>query len=352
MPLTDHTQRLLFDAAAAFARVQPWQVLAESDIFAIDVSETGQRGYCVVLGNDGDFQGLSVMRGDRGLVLYEDMLFEEEDESSMLDISQQDCVMLSFYEKEEYPDNMMTLVKHIGADIAGDGFYPVFEDYSPGLYPWDVSTEADGQLLLRAIDCALSLHKQVLDRGEEVLFPPAGSPEEVVPLMKPGTHGWEIARWLDVSSTEMPPMTAEADPEAMQTALNGLAFRRNSAWAVSLMLLPEPAQEAPDQRPYFPYLLLAVELGHGTIVGSRMFSPADFANQLQPELAELIQEAGYIPERVITINEEETDLFGGLLDAAGIQTIMDPEAAHVIEGIAQALFSMGNEPMGDDEYYA
>lgn len=345
MTLTDHTKRQLFEAAASFARLQPWQSLTESDIFALDCPEIDDKGYCVVLGNDGDFSGISVMRGNRGLVLYEDMLFDEEDESAA-DSTQQDCLMLSFYDKDDYPDELMDELNRLGVAAAGDEYYPVFEDYSPGLFPWDVNTEEQAAILLRAIACTLDLHKQTLDRGEMVLMPPATAEESVVPLMHKGNHGWEIARWLDVSAIEMPPMTAESDPKAFMEALSGLTFRRNSAWAVSMVMLPEPAQESPEERPYFPYLIIAIELEHGAIIGHRMVSPADFADALQPEMAEMIREAGYLPERVITINDEETDLFGSILDPAGIQIIMDPEAAHMIEGIAQALFgSMG----GNDE---
>jgi hypothetical protein len=64
---TNEQWTALYEAAAAFKELAPWQWMYDSDLFGVQDPETGEVGYCCVLGALGELLGLNVHRGRPGI---------------------------------------------------------------------------------------------------------------------------------------------------------------------------------------------------------------------------------------------------------------------------------------------
>ena len=60
----------LFAAAGEFYKLRPWEWMEDSELFGVLNPETGEIGYCCVMGNLGELLALGVYLGTDGLETY------------------------------------------------------------------------------------------------------------------------------------------------------------------------------------------------------------------------------------------------------------------------------------------
>src|SRR6266849_6811778 len=101
MQPSDEEWRALYEAAVAFRDVAPWQWMEDSDQFAVQDPESGQIGYCCVMGNLGEHFALAAYRGSEGLegLWRMRMAAPGELRDAALILSWQDCLMASFEDR-------------------------------------------------------------------------------------------------------------------------------------------------------------------------------------------------------------------------------------------------------------
>ena len=58
--------RELYAAAVAFRDLRPWEWMCGTDLFGVLSPETGQVGYCCIMGEMGEYLALVVYMGTRG----------------------------------------------------------------------------------------------------------------------------------------------------------------------------------------------------------------------------------------------------------------------------------------------
>jgi hypothetical protein len=111
---TNEQWAALYAAAAAFKQAAPWKGMYDSDLFGVQDPETGEVGYCCVLGRLGKVLGLNVYLGVRGLGGYLGMQeagYPEED----LDIAyKQDTLVVHFDDRSFMEPEDLKRVKALG----------------------------------------------------------------------------------------------------------------------------------------------------------------------------------------------------------------------------------------------
>ena len=64
---TEQEWRDLYRAADTFKELAPWDWMLDSDLVGVRNPETGEIGYCCIMGNLGEHFALGLYRGDEGL---------------------------------------------------------------------------------------------------------------------------------------------------------------------------------------------------------------------------------------------------------------------------------------------
>ena len=69
-PPSSQEWQALFEAAGEFYKLRPWEWMEDSELFGVLNPETGEIGYCCVMGNLGELLALGVYLGSDGLETY------------------------------------------------------------------------------------------------------------------------------------------------------------------------------------------------------------------------------------------------------------------------------------------
>jgi hypothetical protein len=86
----------LYEVAVAFKKLEPWEWMSERDIFGVQNPQTGEIGYCCIMGELGEMLAIAVYNGTEGLQGYlkiqKGIIKPGNPEALYI----QDCLMLSF----------------------------------------------------------------------------------------------------------------------------------------------------------------------------------------------------------------------------------------------------------------
>src|SRR5688572_16689700 len=86
----------LYQAAADFKNVAAWDWMYDSDLFGVQNPESGEIGYCCVMGSLGEHYALGVYLGTEGLEGYLQIASGAFDPPDISALHVQKCLMASF----------------------------------------------------------------------------------------------------------------------------------------------------------------------------------------------------------------------------------------------------------------
>ncbi|MBW3625638.1 MAG: hypothetical protein KY468_19770 [Armatimonadetes bacterium] len=141
----------LFEAARSFKFVEPWDWMFDSDLFGVRNPETGEIGYCCVMGNLGEHYALAVYRGSEGLDGYLCMQQGYVPEDPLDALAMQYALMASFEDREAMSKEDRQVMKELGLKFRGRNAWPQFRSYRPGYQPWYLTGE-EARFLALALD--------------------------------------------------------------------------------------------------------------------------------------------------------------------------------------------------------
>src|SRR5437773_9231029 len=134
--------RELYEAAIAFHDAAPWQWMWDSDQFGVQDPESGEIGYCCVMGRLGEHYALAVYNGSEGLAglwrMREAGPRAYRDPAEVL--SWQNCLMASFEDRSMLNKRDLDTIKALGLKFRGRNAWPQFRSYRPGYAPWYLTT--------------------------------------------------------------------------------------------------------------------------------------------------------------------------------------------------------------------
>jgi len=261
--------RELYQAAAGFQLLAPWQWMDDTHIFGVN-NEHGVR-LVTVLGGMGEVFGLASYRGSAGanflLRLRRGEFAPESRDAGFY----QDALLVDFVPRKGLRKEDRAIIQQIDFQppVRKPKFFPEFQSHKPGYVPWSID-EAEARLLLddlqKAVPFAELLRNNpaIYDSRQENEFPffPASVSE---PLTLDQFEWHTIA---PVPPSADPPI----DTHAFDLApLLALPQPPQSVWELTAFYAPMPVGEPP--RPYFPKTALGVDAATGMILAFQLAGP-------------------------------------------------------------------------------
>jgi Domain of unknown function (DUF6930) len=297
-PVTPETWRALFAAAAAFAAIEPWEYMYDSDAVGLIDPATGETRIATVLGNAGEVFAAVIYRRPAGLRWILQTLGDAPEVGDLNAFDGMDCLKLEFVPKRELEKPDRAVIKAAAIKPEGKGaVWPQFRSSEPGWHPWHIN-QAEAEQLLADLPrftafCKLfEEHPDLFDgRAEtEIPFLPVVLPDR---LLVPSDLDWRPLLLPPITGLE--PFQAPAEELEQLRALKhqpGLACEFDSSFLPGGSILE-------NGRPCFGRFSLLVEKQRGLVIGmavqSGALNPGEAAGR---SLVAALLKAGQLPEKV------------------------------------------------------
>ncbi|HXV82992.1 MAG TPA: hypothetical protein VEG60_24265, partial [Candidatus Binatia bacterium] len=161
----------LYDAADAFRDIACWEWMSDSELFGVKNPESGEIGYCCVLGALGEVYGLVVYLGSAGLEQHRKMQSGKLHADSPDFAYSQSCLTAWFGDRRDLDKTDLKVVKELGLKFRGSDTWPQFRSMQPGYIPWYLS-ESEAKFLTLCLEQARQVALD-FESDPELLNPPA-----------------------------------------------------------------------------------------------------------------------------------------------------------------------------------
>lgn len=293
----------LFEAAIAFKQLKCWEWMYDRNVFGVQNPETGEIGYCCVMGQLGEVLALNVYPGPKGFASYR--LLQELGQSGVSGdalgphalLNTQCCVMASFEDRAELHEQDLRIIKRLGLKFRGKKEWPMFQSYQPGYLPWFV-TRSEGRFLTVALQQAIHVAENMRVNPHWLDSSDDEARKIMVRMCENGT--WKEV-WEDPPAYEAPPLIPIIN-ELQLAQLKKANFPRQGIWAADCMVLPMPIQDG--TRPYYPYGFPVLS-SEGQLVGMELFHSEELQAKLPQAFLNLLTNRQRLPQS-LRVGSERT----------------------------------------------
>ena len=293
------TLKELYDKVVKFKELQCWQWLTNMDIFGVKDPESGEIGYCSVLGNGGIEFGISVFLGIKGLKILLQMTslgLEEEDLRNLY--FELRGLRLSFFDRKDLTKKDLKIIKELGLKFRGRNQWPQLRSFYPYHEPWyltDDEAKFFTLIIEQAMDVALRFkdenHKlyqyfkqgKILVRVPEKIGDKLTWKDDFVPV--PNNIDITTRIKIDIAKIE----------DFKNYPIADLVFE----FDVDILLNP---MREPNQRPYYPFIMLWIDHKSGFVLNFNVVHPDDRFNKIVPEFLNLFAQMKVLPKRILVRN--------------------------------------------------
>ncbi len=322
----------LFHLATEFHELSPWRWLDDDQIFAVQHPETGEYAYCSVMGTMEEEFGLAAFIGQDGLeylrrilaspVVNQDFIYDNH------------SMVLSFCSRGELSPKDHDLIKQEGSHFHGENKWPLFRSMVPGYYPWYLSDEEAewfSVILERAID--------ICSRAKSDLEIKEFSQHEVC-LAQSAVKKKDKVVWQDTFVSKSGAQKGEEFSKLLVSEIDLQRLKSNSKkynvpLEIGVFYSPEPVQENPDEKPYFPVVFVAAERKKQMIVFHEMFLPVNKDRLIQSAFLSLLENLNAIP-REVWMTREMYLILNPILDRLSL-SVMQVERLPIIENVKSSM---------------
>lgn len=327
----------LYALADQVYALEPWDYHPETDIFGVQNPQTGEVSYICVMGGMGTHSALSFYRGTDGLngLLKMHTVTDPEEYSPTEVLSWQDCLMLSFEDRNEVSEKQRARIKALKKSYRGSGAWPHFQDFTPGYLPWEPDESGLGwfkTLLGQALD--------VLRRTrDDFLLIPAAEPLGPHLVRVQGEDG----AWEDMILPVAPRTSLGLAPAMLDTKqIAELKTKQRVRQHLELgsVPYPEPTQEHLGDRPYFVHMLLVVEPDSTAVFGQALSRFTELPTESVQVLAQVFREQEILPSKVCVSDLRVARLVKPFLDALEIP-LETPNELPGFEKVVGSLMGFG-----------
>jgi hypothetical protein len=330
---TSEEWRELYRAAMMFREFGPWQWMDDSHVFGIKDPESGEIGYCCVIGALEELLGLLVYGGSEGLSVLEGirsgrLASENEDLHAI-----QRCLSFTFEDREMLDKRDLGVIKTLGLKFRGRQAWPLFRSHIPGFAPWFVSgSEA------RFLGLALRQTMGVAERLREapaLLKPPVKGRYLVLSGEKKGEDVWHD-EWVEPAPYEKRKVTASVDELRLARIKTG-SQRVEDSWEVDFFFAPFVVTEG--ERPSYPYAAFYAVHKAGYVLNFTLAQYVDFEGEFTSGFLDFLEKTKVLPKAIMVKKDAVYDFFKPVAEKLGIAMKKVKE----LKSIRNAMDSMAND---------
>lgn len=310
---TEQEWRALYEAAGRYKKLAPWDWMLDRHIFGVRNPETGEVGYCCVMGNAGAHFALGVYLGDEGLRGHARIQSGERFANPAEAMAAQHCLMASFEDRELIDKVDYAQIKALGLRFRGAAAWPQFRIYTPGYFPWYIDG-AEDRFLTLCLDQSCGVAERFADNPRLL----ASRRDGKLLVRERADEGWADA--LHAPDRSPPPLPPPPPVDELRLQrLKGAKLGRAGSWETARFYLPQPSQDVPGERPYFPTTLLFVDGKSGMILPPKLARPDSWRADYQGHLLDLIEQTQATPAELAVRDEETRDLLAPIAQPLGIK---------------------------------
>jgi hypothetical protein len=323
----------LYNLAIEFINIQPWEWMYDNDIFGVMDPNSKEIGYCSIMGNNKEFYGMAIYPGAEGFASLNAILNQEFPDEASYGIHRQKCLRMEFGKRDYVSPEEMEIIKKIGIKFENKNFWPIFKDFSPGLYPWQLA-EKDLPFMITAVEQALKIVIEFKDKKEVFAKHIPDKIFTAVPTKKKKELVWNydyIEPEKYIKQTKFSVIT-EKDESLARELKQKYQKNKRIEWQIDYFYSPKPVQDNESSRPYFPYLFMAVDSFSAIIIGTQLTEHGISKDSIfRHSLLEFIEKHQYIPNKFIVRNIELTKILEDLAKILDIEIILNDDMAFLDE---------------------
>lgn len=327
--------RRLFEAAIRFKQLGPWGWMTIDDYFIVTDPETGERGYCAILGDRGYEFGLSLYLGsDAGVWLQKicgsAFSFDADDDELAFGTRSVD---VTFEDRKELDKRDLGLIRELGYTFRGSREWPKFRSYEPGLEPWRLN-EWQVRFLAVALEQAIHVGERFRE-NDELYFEhdqqDEGTGEKRLNRVPQATNTGIV--WQDEWLPWHPgrklykPYTF-TDKTRLDSLKN--AMKSNEVWESDFSYADVIVGEK-GQRGRYPRLCLWVEQKSARILAARLVETADCREAYVELFIALQEKVKFKPARIVAGSEKAYFALKNCAKALGIPLVMIPHSFALLD---------------------
>ncbi len=256
----------LYDTALRFKKVKLWNKLYDTDIFAVKLSN-GEIGYCSITGNSGEYYALSLYIGEKGLSSYYRILdpqYSQNDEALFECMISQECLQICFDNKDGLRladlNSVQDYAKRNGVNLRGAHSYPAILRMNSYCMPWYVEDKKEYGLLREALEAAIFVSEKLKGTSAEKI---GFTESSEIPYLVPNGNSfdWQTMQLPNELIEDLPA------PSLSKSKVSKLkALKQLNKWECKVIYIKKAGQDALDDAPYFPAVMIAIECRNNHIL--------------------------------------------------------------------------------------
>lgn len=295
----------LYDAAIAFRNIEPWEWMKETDIFGVRNPQTGEVGYCCIMGEMGEVLAIAVYLGTEGLEGYLNIRrgqIQHDDPDSLFI---QNCLMLSFENRKLVQEDDMEIINELGLKFRGKNAWPVFRRYEPGYFPWFLNRD-EVLYMTNALQQATDICLRFKDDAKLFRSPDKNQYLIRVAEEKNGRVSWKN-EWRKPSLPEKKDQGFYKPVDEVRIQrLKKTVKSTHAIWEIDFFYAPTPVLEG--ERPFFPYAIMIIDHDTGFILDMHLAETRSYQEEFLDQFLNCIETTSVIPLEILARKEEAVKL--------------------------------------------
>lgn len=318
------TWKEFYEAAIAYRDLKPWEWMYDGDMFGVQDPESGEIGYCCIMGNAGEVYALGLYPGDEGFKSYL-LLLNQPDEISMEDQFalglNQLMFKVEFVDRSELSEKDLKQIKALGLKFRGRNQWVQARYHLPGTLGWPINAE-QAKRLTHALRQACEVAARYKE-NEDVLY---GKDDKMllrVPEQKEGQLNWKDKYVTPKGYNITPFPVIKPSPALVKKAKKELGHSKGAI--LFLFQYMRSQVKGDDGLPFLPRLALWITYPDGMIVSMEMLGREDGLEKLEASFFKLVHQMGFIPRQIVFNSMMGSNALSRLAMELDIEMMYAPE---------------------------
>lgn len=317
----------LYNLAIEFTNMQPWQWMYDNDIFGVMDPDSKEIGYCSIMGNNEEFYGMAIYPGAEGFSSLNAILNQEYPDEASYGIHSQKCLMMEFGKRDYVSPEQMEIIKKIDVWFENRNFWPIFKDFTPGLYPWQLN-EKDLPFMITVVEQALKIATEFKEKKEVFAKHVPDKILTAVPTKKNNKLEWDYEYIKPEKYIKQKKFSVITENDEKLARDLKQKYQRNKMikWQIDYFYSPKPVQDYKSSRPYFPHFFMAVDGFSSIVLGTKLTEHGISKDSIfRHSLLEFIEKHQYIPDKFVVRKIELTKILEDLAKILDIEIVLSSD---------------------------